>query len=622
MKKIFTSALILFSSICFAQHETDNWHFGTGNGVSFMTGLPVDFTGAMCTTLEGSSSMSDAAGNVLLYTDGQTVYNAMNATMPNGTGLMGAGSSTQSALIVPDPGNADQYYVFTTADFLGANGFRYSIVDMTLQGGLGDVTAVKNVPLLAPCDEKLTGIRMSGQNGFWIVVHANSAISNEYYSYPLTAAGVGTPVISAVGPLFTNGYSYIGQMKISPDGIHIARAFYDGWNAEIADFDQTTGMVSNPFTFNATNGDYMYGVEFSSTGNAVYFATGDLLPSKLFQLDMRAGNSAAILASAQTIFTSATERTGALQIASNGKIYASHSATFYLGVINDPDILGTGCNYEQDGDTLLTNTQIGLPNFLTGSFIPVPPVVNFVASDRFICPFSCIDFTNMSTGAVSYQWYFPGANPDTSTAVNPMFICYDIPGMYSVTLVATNTAGTDSVTLTNMIHVYPQPVTPVITQVGNTLVATSGFATYQWYYVSDTIPGATNSTYYGQQNGNYNLAVTDSNGCQVGVGILNVIFEPDGMNELTVGNLQLAIYPNPAHDMLYVSGQLSMVIGQSSIQFEIYNSIGEKIYSATEKNVSGKFSKEIPLGDFAKGVYNLQVKSSSSLAVKKFIIDK
>ena len=67
--------------------------------------------------------------------------------IPNGFGSMGNSSSTQSALIVQKPGSNNIYYIFTTDASGGQNGFQYSIVDMTLNGGLGDATTI-NVLLI------------------------------------------------------------------------------------------------------------------------------------------------------------------------------------------------------------------------------------------------------------------------------------------------------------------------------------------------------------------------------------------------------------------------------------------------------------------------------------------
>ena len=75
-----------------------------------------------------------------------TVYNKNHTVMPNGTGLLGHASSTQSAIIVKKPQSNTIYYIFTVDGFSGAGGgFHYSEVDLTLQGSLGDINANKNI---------------------------------------------------------------------------------------------------------------------------------------------------------------------------------------------------------------------------------------------------------------------------------------------------------------------------------------------------------------------------------------------------------------------------------------------------------------------------------------------
>jgi PKD repeat protein len=265
----------------------------------------------------------------------------------------------------------------------------------------------------------------------------------------------------------------------------------------------------------------------------------------------------------------------------------------------------------------------------------VMPVVNFTASERRICPGTCIDFTNLSIGATSYQWFFPGAVPDTSSDMNPTFICYNTPGNYDVTLIATNAFGTDTVTLINLIQVYPQPVTPVITQVGNILFSSTGYVTYQWFYGSDSISGATNDSYYGQLNGNYNLVVTDSNGCAVGVGILNVVFEPDGVKEFGVWGLGFEVYPNPAKDNFTLTmvnppkDGFAWANGQSSVvNLEIYNSLGEKVYPPKDgfdwaNNIITK-EKEVVINTayFGGGIYLLKITAGGNILTKKIVIEK
>jgi len=136
---------IFFSAM--AQNETNIWYFGQNAGLDFNSGPPVVITDGALNTGEGCSVISDEEGNLLFYTDGILVWDKTHTQMTNGYDLMGHISSSQSALIVSKPGTNTNYYIFTVDAQFGLNGLRYSEVDMTQRGGLGDVlVATKNIP--------------------------------------------------------------------------------------------------------------------------------------------------------------------------------------------------------------------------------------------------------------------------------------------------------------------------------------------------------------------------------------------------------------------------------------------------------------------------------------------
>jgi len=82
-----------------------------------------------------------------------------------------------------------------------------------------------------------------------------------------------------------------------------------------------------------------------------------------------------------------------------------------------------------------------------------PPVAMFTANQRQVDPGQSVEFTDASTGSPSsWQWTFEGGNPSVSTDQNPV-VTYDDPGIYSVTLVATNSIGYDTEVRTGYISV-------------------------------------------------------------------------------------------------------------------------------------------------------------------------
>ena len=308
MKWLLSLSFMVLSFSGLAQKEANIWHFGNNAGMDFNSGAPVAISGSALATMEGCASIADETGVLRFYTDGITVWNNTHNPMPDGFGLMGSGSSTQSGVIVPQPGSDDFYYVFTVMQLGLADGFRYSIVDMTLDGGLGDIVpGTKNTPILTPTSEKITAAANGVNDNIWVLTHKWG--TDEFYAYEVTPTGfVSTPVISAVGIVHTGTINYtLGQMKISPDGSNLALATYSNAVNQLFDFDNVTGVVSNPITLTAT--PYDYGVEFSPDGSKLYIAQADLPPGGPFELnqwDISSGVPVTIAAS-KTLFLSSLQ---------------------------------------------------------------------------------------------------------------------------------------------------------------------------------------------------------------------------------------------------------------------------------------------------------------------------
>ncbi|HYV94319.1 MAG TPA: kelch repeat-containing protein [Chitinophagales bacterium] len=244
---------------------------------------------------------------------------------------------------------------------------------------------------------------------------------------------------------------------------------------------------------------------------------------------------------------------------------------------------------------------------------PPSSQAHFAASDTLLCEKFCISyFDSSSNNPTSWQWIFPGGNPSSSTDQNPTNICYDVPGSYDVTLIATGANGNDTLTLTNYIVVYPTPPFPTITQAGYTLTS-SPANSYQWQFNSGDIPGATNQSYTVLQTGYYTVVVGDSNGCKNSTTTYVLITGIDDGS----GDGNISIYPNPTADGLMVEW-LNGFAGDE-ISISIFNALGQEIFSSQESRSIGK-KKEIDLHGIASGVYFIQIKSHNTFLKKKIII--
>lgn len=349
-----------------AQYE-NVWAFGDSAGIDFNGNTPQAIK-THINTSEGSASICDAGGQLCFYTDGTDVWDRNNNLMPNGSDLPGIGtnitaSTTQGALIVPMPGSQEKYYIFSLGQFntqisnspyLGR--LYYSIVDMTLNGGLGAVVSGhKGILLDSMLTEHLTAVSGNHCN-IWLVVASQTA--GIFKAYTIDFNGIDpNPVRSPKVPGEGQYLGILGSIDIAPDRSRLAIA---QGNLILYDFDPQSGAITNPFTIDESSRDYYYGVCFSPNGTKLYGSTG----FPFVQFDLSSGDTTMMLASKTTI---AHCYYTAIKRGPDGKVYFADYRNNALNVINEPDLAGAACQYTYRGFSLLRGTasQLGLPNAAT-----------------------------------------------------------------------------------------------------------------------------------------------------------------------------------------------------------------------------------------------------------------
>jgi hypothetical protein len=261
-----------------------------------------------------------------------------------------------------------------------------------------------------------------------------------------------------------------------------------------------------------------------------------------------------------------------------------------------------GYKTQENWDTTYSTSDYWLIKFCDSTLMPSTATA---ITDSLLCSGTCIDFTNLSLNATSYQWSFFGASPDTSTAINPTNICYPNSGTYDIQLIAFNANGSDTLLLTDYITVYPQPASQSITQSNDTLVAIAGASSYQWYYNTIIINGATGYVYVATLNGDYNVVATDSNGCEVEAAIFNVITT---VTTLSLAN-DLLLLPNPT------SSKLTIISSVKIAELKIFDTIGKELF--TETVLENKVEMDIRF--LSSGIYFLHIQTEKGNVVKRFI---
>lgn len=244
--------LAMTSFHLWGQNQNKNWHFGIGISINFNV-LPLTVTQSNINVIEGSAAVSDDNGQLLFYTMGSKIWNRNGVQMPNATGLLGngpfnspvSGSGYRSVQIIKHPGNPNQYFVVSGDAYeQTTRNLQYSLVDMSLDNGLGDVVPTqKNIQIMTNCSEYLSVFRGNDCKSYWLVARAeNPQTARPVYAFKVDQNGFNnTPVISS--PPATLGSSGYDELYLLNDletavGINV-------WNVISIKFDGNTGVFSN-----------------------------------------------------------------------------------------------------------------------------------------------------------------------------------------------------------------------------------------------------------------------------------------------------------------------------------------------------------------------------------------
>lgn len=514
MKKLIIILLVFVASFeVGAQGERNIWYFGRNAGVDFNAGSPpATLTNGALNSNEGCATICTPSGSLLFYSDGTRVWDRNHSVMPNGNGLAGHSSATQSCIIIPKPGSTTRYYIFTVGSHdqfpgnLYAIPFSYSEIDMTLNGGMGDVLpATKNTLLFTSSTEKIVAVTHANGHYFWVI---GQEMSGTYRTYLVDCNTVHAPIMSTGGPVLLSG---VGYLMASPNGRKIVNALFN--NAAgyyVLDFDNATGVLSNGTslgTYAATS--WIYGVTFSQDSKLLYGL--NVSDGNIHQWNLDAGSTAAIISSATVVGTAvgsgAPYRGGAMQLGPDGRIYVGQYGQAFLSVINSPNIIGTGCNFQTNVVNLQSrNAVLGLPNLLQrykDSLIHIQHCLGL---------HTLFSLNGRMNHADSVRWDFDDpvtGSLNTSTSLTPDHL-FSAADTYHVRVVSFLPCASDTLYSTVIIDSVP------VVDLGDdiaicadtvTLQSKRGYAsaTYNWN------TGATTPSVIASQTGTYILEVTQRN---------------------------------------------------------------------------------------------------------------
>jgi Pregnancy-associated plasma protein-A/Secretion system C-terminal sorting domain len=490
--------------------EGQHIHFDENGPILLYMGLASGQNGQ-----ESSASMSDADGNLLFYTDGMTVWNNQFLEMPNGSGLIGNYSSTQGALILPHPGNPNQYYILTndaTENYM-ANGLHYSIVDMTLENGLGDVLPEsKNTLITLLGSERLSATWHSNGHSIWIVTGNKS--TSEQYSFLLDEAGIHlTPVISEIGP--PGDGNALGRIKFSHDGNRAAMFLVSWpWRIALCDFDKSTGTFHDPLEIlmSVETNEQVYGLEFSPDNSKLY--AGMWQSNNILQYDLSYTTVSEIQNSRTAVDPYEYDIFSELILGPDDKIYVKSGGN-NIDVIEYPNLPGLACQYMTNVSALiyLNQNNLTMPNFMNGLATPHQPTI---AGPVNVCTGGTEHLYGvlMEFEGDSLVWEHQGDG-----------VLEAVSGTNQVKLTSANSIGTDMIAVTiygncgiTRDTIYVSTNLPETTNLPDVLYWCNdsllldpgeGFITYSWQ------DNSTTQVYLAGEIGTYSVNVLGASGCLI-----------------------------------------------------------------------------------------------------------
>ncbi len=379
MRRLLISLFLLSLSLHgFSQGYNHNWLLGYLNNTDKARLQFTDTSASFITEtrkiqFEGSqSNISDQNGNLLMSTNGIWIADATGDTMANGGGLNPGYYTSQfpkgfainnANIFLPWPGDNSRFALLhhtatLTGSFYLVRELFISIVDITMNGGLGSVIQKNSIVLQDTLVWGMGAVKHANGRDWWIVMHKES--SDLMYKLLFTPSGI-TSITSQHLNLLPNPFGAATQFVFSPDGEKLAFGStlnINGiWNhdARVMNFDRCSGLITNQLVVSLMDSAGGLGIAFSPSSQYLYAST----VKNMYQINMDTSDIVASvkLVAQNDLFYSPSPpfQTDffSYYLAANGKIYAtSGNSVQHIHVINQPDSSGLSCDVQQHGVSL------------------------------------------------------------------------------------------------------------------------------------------------------------------------------------------------------------------------------------------------------------------------------
>jgi hypothetical protein len=458
----FCLCVLCINENAFCQKEWSNWYADARNLITFKNGKPENVANFIANPppvppysnayhffywgQQGISYSNPTTGDMKFMISNRLGFGSDYNNFPNPDFIRSCPPDQQAYHIIPFSNNPDKFYVIqfqsSVAGLLAQEtglqvrcpngiGLGYSIVDLNLNGGLGDISSINN-PITGGLTEQITLVKHSNGKDVWIIVHPYNTA--QYDAYLVSASGIQPPVTTNIGVMINGGSKTAwGTLTASHDGRRLAgcRSITPGTGSEsdieLFDFNNTSGVLSN-YTSMPSQG-HVLKLCFSPDNTKLYALGFDdkYLASIVNQWDFNQSN---IPFSRTRVATVAGGSIWDMQLAPDGKIYLNLYREYNVGGIDYsylpsfecPNLPKYASNFKLKGFQIPYSAAFPP---LVNDFINEPPAVPTptfsIGNDTTIC-FGSLTLS-APPGWQSYRW---------NTGESTQSITIKSPGIYNV----------------------------------------------------------------------------------------------------------------------------------------------------------------------------------------------
>ncbi|REJ63930.1 MAG: hypothetical protein DWQ21_01505 [Bacteroidetes bacterium] len=480
----------------------------------------------------------------------------------NGAAISGATASTFTAT------NSGNYSVQVTS----TDGCTSLSSAQTVTENLNPTAAISNGSALSFCDGgSVTLSAPSGMSYSWTTGATTQSITQS------TSGQVGLTITDANGcsatatPVTVNVYSVPSMTVTAASSTSICQG-------QSVTLQATGGFSSYAWSNGATNQNLIATAagSYSVTGTT---SDGCTATSVAQSIVVNANPIASITNSGTSVLCSGQSTTLSAPSGMSSYLWSDGSTTQSITASTAGNYAVTVTN--SDGCSATSAATA-----IASSTITTPSITS--SGSTTICSGSDVTLS-VPTGYASYSW------SDGSTTNS---ITTGTAGNYSITV--TNADGCSTTTSATAVTVNTPP-SATITSTGTgsicsgaseTLTATAGMSSYQWYANGTAITGATNATYTANAAGNYSVSVVDANGCSdisSNYGITNAAapvatITNSGSSVLCAGDSTTLSAPSGMSSYLWSTGDTTQNIsamGAGNFTVTVTNANGCSATSAT-----------------------------------------